>query len=154
MKKLALFALIPLFLLTCRDPSDLIDKMEDDIKDANDLYLEIVDFSPDANGLYVNPGDDIRIEFDRAVDLDTIEGEFTLVDSDDVEFGTDSERQSLSYEYDEKTDVLTIKANPYLDGLKQYTVSILDGIRGEDGSSLRKELSWSFSTSDAPPGIC
>jgi hypothetical protein len=129
-----------------------MDKLEDDVKGANDLYLEIVDISPAENGLYINPGEDIRIEFDRAIDLRSVKDAFSIIDSDNIVFGSDSNIKNLAYSFDEETFILTIKANPYLDGLKQYTVSILNRIRGRDGSALREEKRWSFSTSDAPRG--
>ena len=152
MKKIALVFLLILPLTTCRNPAALLDKLEDDVMSANGLYLEILEVSPDENGQYINPGEDIRIEFDRPIDLSSVEGAYSVIDSDKVEFGTDSAIKDLTYTFDEATNILTIKANPYLDGLKQYTVSIKAGIRGTDGSTLREAMSWSFSTSDAPRG--
>lgn len=152
MKKIVSYTLPILFFLTCRNPTALIDELEDDVKGANDLYLEIVDISPAENGQYINPGEDIRVQFDRAIDLSSVEDAFSIIDSDNVVFGSDSERKHISYSFDEQTLILTIRANPYLDGLKQYTISILDKIRGRDGSALREPKEWRFSTSDAPRG--
>ena len=149
-----LFLTLLLGVASCRDPvTDLLGKLEDDVKAANDLYLDIVSISPAENAQGFNPGEEIRIEFDRAVDMSTIEENFSLLDGEDNAFESEFAGKSLSFSFNETTNILTVAADPYLDGLISYKMELLDGIVGKDGSKLREARTVSFSTSDAPRGF-
>ncbi|MDC7234411.1 MAG: Ig-like domain-containing protein [Spirochaetales bacterium] len=152
MKKFIFPLLILLTFVSCDPPTNLLDKLEDDVKAANDLYLEILSISPDENELFTNPGAEVRIEFDRAIDMESIEDLVTILDAGGDVFGTNSDIKTLEYDFDESSNILTVAADPYLDGLEQYTVEILEGLKGKDGSLLREKLSWSFTTNDDPRG--
>jgi Bacterial Ig-like domain len=152
MKKLIIPFIILILLVSCQAPTALLDTLEDDVKAANKLYLEILSISPDENQLFTNPGAEVRIEFDRAIDLSSIEELVKVIDAKGESFGTRSDWKGLEYNFDEKSNILTVAANPYLDGLEQYTIKIFEGLRGKDGSSLRDALSWSFTTNDDPRG--
>ena len=138
-------------LVTCKDPTELLNTLEDEVKQANDLYLEIVGIIPDNNAESVDPGADIKIEFDRAINMDLIENYITLTDSEENTFES-GYGKSIDYSFNTTNNILTIEAQPYLDGLSDYTLSILDGLSGTDGSQLRDPHTLSFSTRDAPRG--
>ncbi|MBF9016351.1 MULTISPECIES: Ig-like domain-containing protein [unclassified Oceanispirochaeta] len=152
MKKMIIPLIILLLAASCKAPTALLDKLEDDVKAANDLYLEIVSISPDENQLFTNPGEEVRIEFDRTIDMESIAELVKILDAEGDVFGAASDRKTLEYDFDESSNILTIAANPYLDGLEQYTVEIIEGLKGTDGSLLRESMSWSFTTNDDPRG--
>jgi hypothetical protein len=147
------FLIVLLGVASCRDPVvDLLGKLEDDVKDANGLYLEVVSITPSENIQNFNPGDTIRIEFDRPIVLSTFEESFSLVNAEDETFESELAGKMLSYSFNKDNNVLSIAADPYLDGLEDYKLVLLNQLKGEDGSFLRESLTHTFKTSDAPRG--
>ncbi|MDC7241542.1 MAG: Ig-like domain-containing protein [Spirochaetales bacterium] len=144
--------LLPLMLFACRDPNLLLDKLEDEVLAANDLYLKVLSITPEANDTNFNPGSEILITFDRAIDVNTFKKYFELVDDDGTSFEAEEAENELSFKFNSNTNVLTISVYPFLEGLEDYKLLLKDGLTGKDGSRIREALSLYFHTSDAPRG--
>lgn len=148
MRKILIFAVIILgifFLATCENGISIIDEIETEVKVANDKFLVIGSISPAKNALDINPGERITIEFDRDVDLNTLT-EFNVVITNGV---SDA---SWTYGYNSTTKTVYFYPDPYLDSEDEYTITILPGVKGTDGSDLQNEYSWSFHTGLYPAG--
>ena len=83
----------------------------------------------------VTPTATVNVTFDRAVDVPTLEGRFTLTLAGQPVAGT------VSYVRATRTARFTPEA-PLAQG--SYTVSLASGIRGEDGNQLASDQTWSF----------
>ena len=148
-KALLLLAGTALYLLTsCEDISSFMTKLDDEVKLSNDRYLEVESVYPSQNSWFVNPGQDIQITFDRSVDplraleyiriSDSLGNTFALA-GDDAEF-------------DDNTNTLTLKPDPYLEDSRQYSIILETGLTGRENTPLRDEYSWSFTTGTYPKG--
>jgi len=137
-------------LVTCFNPFDILSELETQVKIANDLFLEIESVAPAKNAAGVQPGSDIVIEFDRAVDESTI-GPDTIV-FDPAPDPLSDAFQDLEFEYNEDTYTLTVNPKKYMDGPVEYTVKITQGVKGGDGSELQTEYTWAFNTKEWPAG--
>ncbi len=144
--------ILPLLFFSCRDPLALIETLEDEVKSANSLYLRILSVTPEANDTDFNPGSEIRITFDRAVDLETIKKYFDIQTQGGVSFEDEEAENTLTYEYNSNTNTLTVSAFPYLSGLENYKLVLKEGLISRDGSRIRESETVYFHTSDAPRG--
>jgi uncharacterized lipoprotein NlpE involved in copper resistance len=85
MKKKSVFVLMAvvlvLLLASCEDLSVLAAQLDDEVKLANDRYVEVEDVSPRQNSVFVNPGQDIKVTFDRDVDPAAVLKALSVVDS-------------------------------------------------------------------------
>ena len=139
-------------LVTCKDPTNLLEGLEDEVKMANDLYLEIVDISVEDNEDAFDPGSSIEITFDREIDMEVLTDYLNLVDVNGSPFVSASENKSLEYAFNTTNNVLTITPIPYLDGLINYELMIESGLKGTDDSYLRDSKTLSFRTLNTPRG--
>ncbi len=132
--------LAALILGACSNPFDILGAIQTEVMRANNKFLIITDAEPAKNGLDVNPASPIRIEFDRELDVETVNA------------GTIAFTPSApwSFSYNESTRLLSISAT--LDGAAQYTVTISKNVLGTDGSALENDYSWSFTTANLPSG--
>ncbi len=139
-------------LMTCKDPTNLLEGLEDEVKMANDLYLEIVSISPDDGVNDFNPGDTIEIAFDREIDLETAKGFISIVNANGISFESENEDNALNYSFNSTNNVLSISPYPYFDGPVNYQLSITEGLSGVDGSLLRDSYIVGFTTLNPPRG--
>jgi len=136
-------------LFTCSNEIDLLSEIQKEVKLANNLFLVIESVSPADKRTNVNPGNEIVIVFDRALDVDS-------VSSDTFRLYNDTQKSPegfLSTRYNETTRTLNIKPTDkgYFDNLNDYIITI-SGFRGQDGSELPEDFVWSFKTGLAPAG--
>jgi hypothetical protein len=131
-----------------RDLSVLAAQLDDEVKLANDRYVEVEDVSPRQNSVFVNPGQDIKVTFDRDVDPAAVLKALSVVDSQGNTFPLTED----DLEFDDATDTLTIKPEPYLEDERQYTITLSTNLVARDISPLRDEYAWSFSTGTYPKG--
>ena len=141
-------AVAVLLLASCKDLSVLAAQLDDEVKLANDRYLEVEDVSPRQNSVFVNPGQDIKVTFDRDVDPDVVLKALNVVDSQGNTFPLTVD----DLDFDNTTNTLTIKPDPYLEDERQYTITLTTNLVAEDISPLRDEYAWSFSTGTYPKG--
>jgi fibronectin type 3 domain-containing protein len=126
----------------------MLGELEVKVMKANDRYLEIVTFLPIQNDTNVDPGKDLRLQLDRALDVDSVTSDTVKIirnDQPGVEL-------AFLVNYDSSTRLLKIRPDPYLADSKEYTITI-SGIRGVDGSRLFQPLVWGFMTGIAPKGM-
>ncbi len=133
---------------TCDNPVDLLEEVQVEVMKANKRFLEVVSFTPAENAITVNPGNDIRIQFDRELDLDSVTTETVRIMSQEA---TPVEVPWI-LTYDSSTRLLKIRPNPYLEDTTGYSITI-DGLTGSDGSELSSSMTWGFETGIAPKGI-
>ncbi len=79
----------------------------------------------------------IRLEFDRALNPETLEGKFRLEDS------SGNEVELLDWEYDDKT-VVFITEN--LKASESYEAVLMQGVEDELGFFTEEDFAWEFST--------
>lgn len=148
---IGILAIITLGLTTCDDPALLLQQLETDVMTANALFLEVVSITPEEGATSVNPGDDIKIRFDRAIDDSDLSSAIEIADESGVPFASGG--RSLSYSFDPTSFILTISAEPYFEGLKTYVVLLKDNLAGIDGSYMQdSDFQWKFTTRDIPIG--
>ena len=139
-------------LVTCKDPTNLLEGLEDEVKMANDLYLEIVDISVEDNEDSFDPGNSIEITFDREIDMEVLSDYLSLNNEDGVPFTSEAGINNLNYSFNTTNNVLTITPEPYLNGLVKYILTMAEGFMGTDGSILRDSHTVGFRTLDTPRG--
>jgi len=140
--------LLSSFLLaTCSNEFDIFEAIKTEMKVANDLFLVVKSVTPVNEISEVNPSSAIVIQFDRALDGETIDPSTIFVTN--VAGGADPVWEGIP---NDATKTLTIVANPYLEGPSAYQVTITKGLKGSDGSYVQDEYSWKFYTKSAPGG--
>ena len=142
---LILISAIAVVLTTCSEPIDFVDSVATEVKVANDLFLTIGTVSPGENLTGIDPGADITIQFDRNINLDSINSAAIKI-LDPVQ----AEQSWSIQDFEDNTNTLTIET----EGLKIQTkyVIVITNLRGEDGSELQESYIWSFTTGLAPAG--
>ena len=134
-------AVMILVLSTCSNPVDFRATVIDEVMVANKLYLAVSEATPTKNQTGVNTYGSLFIEFDRAIDPDSVSGT-TIVITPTVNW---------THSYDELTRILSITPD-VLESVTLYTVNVTKGVKGTDGSSLREPYAWSFTTKQGPGG--
>lgn len=124
----------------CNNPIDLLDEVRVEVMKGNDRFLEVVAFGPENSATEVSPSAPIWIEFDRALDTETVTDEAIVL----------SPSAPWTYSYNETTKTLSVQ--PSLDGPLTYTVRITTGLKGIDGRSMYEDKAWSFRTKLGPSG--
>jgi hypothetical protein len=131
---------------SCTDPGSFLKAVNVEAKSSLDMYLEVTGVTPDRNATEVNPSSEIKIGFDRALDLSTITAQnITIAPSDSVS------AMSWGYAFDPALNRLTLKPAG-LEGGKEYIVTIGMGLRGSKGEPMQSAQNWSISTSNLPGG--
>ena len=139
----AAIVLLTLLLATCSNAFNIFEAIKTDLKIANDLFLKIENVSPANNAVEVSQTKRIEIEFDRAIDENTISMsaiEFSPALSD------------WDHDYIGATKTLYIYPDPYFVELTPYTVTVTKGLKGTDGSDLQDIFAWAFETKESPRG--
>jgi hypothetical protein len=151
MKKLTLASLsLAAFLLitTCDNGFDILDKIETEVKIANEKFLVIESVSPSDLSSNVDPGNEINIVFDRALNINSLTANTLTIYNEDI----DSETGFTVVNYNQRTHILTVEPeDSYFENEDDYTITI-SGLRGSDGSELQEDYIWFFSTGTAPAG--
>jgi hypothetical protein len=145
----ALAALLAALILgSCDNPFDLVQTLTVDVKSANNLFLVISSVTPEDNLTNVRPDVDILVQFDRAVDMDTVTAETILITlkSSDVNVGT-----GMVFSFNPDNNTLTT-SHDFLEINTDYSIHITAAVKGTDGSELAAEKRWSFSTGEFPAG--
>jgi hypothetical protein len=137
--------LLCLALATCSNPIDIVASVTTTVKVANNKFLKVSDFAPSKNAIQVPPSSQIWIEFDR--DLDTT----TVSTSTIVVTGLSDLTPGWTWTYTAATKTLFVRPDA-LQGPEHYTVSIMPGLKGADGSDIQNSHAWSFDTKPGPSG--
>lgn len=132
-------------LLTSCSPTNLIALLTDEVKLANNKYLIVEDFTPANSATDVNPGQAVKVQFDRPVDMAT-------VSASTVQFSPMTDIDSFDYEFNSSTNTLSILAYPLFSNETTYTVTLMPALHGSDGSTIRDEVIWSYETGTFPNG--
>ena len=135
---------IALMLASCDAPLNLINAIEIEIMKAHNMFLEVTATTPGMEDLDVNPGTEIVIRFDRALDETTIDGNVDVTNL----AGATQVNSDWVFRYDQQTYTLTLSPFPWFASNSSYTVLLGAGLRGADGSGLLEPISWSFATND------
>jgi hypothetical protein len=122
----------------------LVALLTNEVKRANNMFLKVEGVKNPAAQTDVNPGVQVRIDFDRAVDPATINAASVLISGP----GT----FSLAYDLSTDNKVLYVQPNPYLSDLQDYTLTITTGIKGALGEELEQPFNWTFKTGTYPAG--
>jgi hypothetical protein len=133
-----------LLLASCSNPIDLLETVQTDVKRANGKFLLVSEVSPARNATSVSPGAALWIQFDRALNVDTVTAE-TITFSPAAEW-------TATFNTEKTKLALTPAA---LEGGTEYTVTVTTGdlgVQGEDGSTLENPYTWSFTTANVPIG--
>jgi hypothetical protein len=138
-------ALLCLALATCSNPIDIVGSVTTTVKIANNKFLKVNDFSPAKNAIQVPPSSQIWIEFDR--DLDTASVSTSTI----VVAGAVDLTPAWTWTYTAATRTLFVRPSA-MQGLEHYTVTIMPGLKGADGSDFQSAQSWSFDTKAGPSG--
>jgi hypothetical protein len=138
--------LLSLLLSTCSNKFDIFEAIKTEMKVANDLFLEILSINPGKNAYDVNPGLDITIEFDRALNENTV----SAVNVDDNIKVTPA--VTLTPDFNSATKTLTLEPEPFLADNTDYEIRVTKDLKGEDGSDLQEEYVWTFTTGIWPAG--
>jgi hypothetical protein len=139
-------ALVTLFITACDNPINILETIETEYKRAENLFLVVEGFSPLSNTFNVNPGAEIRIEFDRPINLDSVtDSTLKIYDAAFNEVGWSFSR------YNSATNTLYIKGAPFLSNTTEYTVSV-QNVQGRSGEVLQDAVAWTFVTGSAPAG--
>ena len=139
----AAIVLLTLLLATCSNAFNIFEAIKTDLKIANDLFLIIEDVSPANNAVEVSQTKRIEIEFDRAIDENTIS-------MSTIEFSP--ALSNWDHDYIGATKTLYIYPDPYFVELTPYTVTVTKGLKGTDGSDLQEIFAWAFETKESPRG--
>ena len=140
--------LAAVFAASCKDPSGLIDSVEVTVMEANNKFLVVTSTDPAPQNLDVNPGLDVTVQFDREVAQASLTGNVVI---EETETGTPFTNWVPVYTAGTKT--LKIQLSTAFAGNKTYTVKLLQGIRGTDGSALQEPRIWSFKTAEIVTGL-
>lgn len=140
---LAAIALATVLLGTCSD-TNLVALLTSEVKRANNMFLTVEGVKNPTAQTDVNPGVQMRIDFDRAVDPTTISAETVLI--------TGPGSFTLTRELSADGKVLYIQPNPYLSNLEDYTLTLTTGIKGALGEDLELPYEWTFKTGTYPAG--
>jgi hypothetical protein len=142
-----------LFLSTCSEPIDFAGELTTTVMAANKLFLEVTKvLSPAPDTTDANPGSQVVIQFDRNIDINSVNGgtvkitnvtDATTVDIQNPPFNPLN--RQLVFEPSEGLAV-----GYFLDN-HAYTIEI-NSVRGADGSRLQAPYFWSFRTGTAPAG--
>jgi hypothetical protein len=125
-------ALVTLFITACDNPINILETIETEYKRAENLFLVVEGFSPLSNTFNVNPGAEIRIEFDRPINLDSVtDSTLKIYDAAFNEVGWSFSR------YNSATNTLYIKGAPFLSNTTEYTVSVPGTFRAGPGKCCR-----------------
>jgi hypothetical protein len=115
------------FYHACDNPINILETIETEYKRAENLFLVVEGFSPLSNTFNVNPGAEIRIEFDRPINLDSVtDSTLKIYDAAFNEVGWSFSR------YNSATNTLYIKGAPFLSNTTEYTVSV-QNVQGRSG---------------------
>jgi hypothetical protein len=140
---LAAIALATILLGTCSD-TNIIALLTSEVKRANNKFLIVEGVKNPTAQTDVNPGVQMRIDFDRAVDPATITAANVLISGP----GT----FSLAYSLSTDNKVLYVQPDPYLSDLQDYTLTLTTGVKGALGEELEQPYSWTFKTGTYPAG--
>jgi hypothetical protein len=138
-----------LFLSSCDNPVNVVDKLVTDVKVANNMFLKVSDFAPTDNKTNVPPDADITIQFDRAIDPATATAQ-TVVITPNLDDNGAALVWSFSYNADNYT--LTVKHSNFLKMTQAFTVRVTKGVKAAKGGELQDERVWSFTTGAIPVG--
>ncbi len=148
MKKLIITGIAVLavsLILTCENGFSIIDEIETEVKISNGKFLVIKSVSPLDELTGVDPGTDITITFDRALDMDTVNSG-TIIITDNA----GNEKSWFNPVFENLTNTLTLKTYG-LDTTTKHIISV-SGLKGSDNSELQANNIWSFTTGVAPAG--
>ncbi len=137
----AAIAILAFALTTCSNPIDFIAEVTDAVMVAKDKYLQITAVVPVKNATAVNTWGAIVVEFDRDIDPATVTTETFLLEP----------YVAWTSSFNSATNTLSVAPGSF-DSLTDYTITVTEGIKGTDGSSLRNPYAWSFQTKTAPGG--
>ncbi len=143
----AVFFAAALFALsTCDNPVDMLSEIEVKVMQANDRYLEVVSTIPVSEDFTVNPGTRIKIRFDRAINIDT-------VNTSTIAFVKHLGGTVVPWtaSFDDLLNILSIRPDSLLSNFTRYDITV-NGILGIDGSRIFESISWYFETTEAPTG--
>ena len=132
--------------VSCMGATELMDGLETSVKMANHKYLVVTSLTPTPAEQNAVPNADPVIQFDRDIAQESLGGNIQI----EVEGGTVF--TSWVNNYDKATRTLTIQLTEPFEGQKTYTIRLLSGLRGADGSRLQKPESWSFKTTQMTTG--
>ena len=133
-----------LFLLTtCSNPVDIVQVATEEVMSANNRFLVLKSQYPVLNATDINPSTDIRIEFDRDIISESLEGNVKVYYHD----GVNLIEELWDVSYNPSVRRLTISPFPFLENDRTVTV-LLEGIVAQDGSELQHSIEWSFTTNN------
>ncbi len=152
----AAIVLLTLLLATCNNDFDIFEAIKTDVKIANDLFLKITDSSPAKNAQDISQLERIEIEFDRSININTVDQSSIVFDPAPDPLSTTG-MQDWSFIYNDTTKTLFIYPDPVLNAVTapdtvQYTVTVNRNLKGTDGSDLQEPYSWSFETKESATG--
>jgi hypothetical protein len=140
---LAAIALATLLLGTCSD-TNLVALLTNEVKRANNKFLVLKSVEPANSATNVDPGAPIRIVFDRALDVATLDQTNITV--------TPNVGMTFDFQFNDLTNTLSILVDPFLDNSTDYTLTVTKGVLATDGSELESQFAWSFRTGIYPAG--
>jgi hypothetical protein len=140
---LAAVAISAVLLAACSDVN-IVSLLTTEVKRANNKFLIVQGVKNPTAQTDVNPGVQMRIDFDRAVDPTTATPTNVLLTGP----GTFSVLCSLS----DDGKVLYVQPDPYLSDLQDYVLTLTTGIKGALGEDLEQAFSWTFKTGTYPAG--
>jgi hypothetical protein len=127
-------ALMVLALAAC-NPFDIIDAITTEVRAAGNKFLIINSSFPSKNATLVNLNTTVWLEFDRALDMSTVNA--TNIVFTPATVWTPS--------YDTGTKTLTLEPSA-MESDTAYTVTVGRGLKGMDGNELKEDYTWSFHT--------
>ncbi len=142
---LAAVAILAFALTTCSNPIDFVAEVTDAVMVAKDKYLEVVSTTPVKYAVDVNTWAPIIVEFDRDID-ETTATQTTILFKDETDASV-----AWTPDYNEATKTLSIVPDS-MNGDLEFTITITDGVKGADGTSIRSPYSWTFTTKPTPSG--
>jgi hypothetical protein len=137
-------------VMGCSSPDDLMSAANKDVKESLDMYLAVEDESPSDNSSSVDPDATLHVDFDRALDTDTVKTS-TIKIYPSSEAGKSGAELPWAWSYDKALRRLFITPE-MLNGGVSYLVTLGTGLKSAKGESLDEEYSWNFTTAKIPHG--
>jgi hypothetical protein len=141
--------LLGLALTTCSNPIDILASITTEVKSATGKFLVVNGLSP-SSPTNVNPAVRLRVEFDRPLNMDTVQASSVKIQKSDG--SPDSTVFQVKWEPTSDHKILYVWADPYMGNATDYTLTLTRGMLAADGGDLKQEYSWQFKTGTFPAG--
>lgn len=148
-------ALVAVGFVSCDNPFDISEVVNQEVLAAEGLYLQITSVTPADGADDINPGKEMVIGFDRELDIETVTQATVRLEKFDDSSGEWVEQTWTSSRYDPATYTLYIsgtQGDPILEIDTRYKITI-SNLADSAGYGLPASLEQTFETGTYPVGF-